>query len=95
VSQNSPINTAYAINTSSSGYTVPVGDIKSFRTPEGLLVTRAVQTKEGWKGQIIVDKNIVWESEDGHRGEDDFEGEKLALAEANKRVVNALGDLFA
>jgi hypothetical protein len=56
-------------------------------TPSGLLVTRAVETKEGWRGQIIVDKNIVFESEPQDEQSD-------ALAAANDRVVTKLATIF-
>ena len=58
------------------------------RTPSGLIVTQAVQTKDGWRGQVIVDKSIVWE------GEVSVDGES-AIQAANARVVEVLRDLFA
>lgn len=33
--------------------------------PTGLIATRAIQTKDGWRGQIIVAEEIVWESDYG------------------------------
>lgn len=57
-------------------------------TPSGMIVTQAVQTKEGWLGQVIVDKEIVWESDLRDEGED-------AIQKANSRVVEAIKDLFA
>lgn len=58
------------------------------KTPSGLIVTAAVQTKEGWLGQVIVDKEIVFES--GACDEAD-----AAVEIANKRVVDAVKALFA
>jgi hypothetical protein len=58
------------------------------RTPSGLVVTQAVQTKEGWLGQVIVDKEIAWESEAIDEGED-------AIKAANARVVEVFKALFA
>jgi len=57
------------------------------RTPSGLIVTQAVQTKDGWLGQVIVDKEIVWESEPGDGGE-------AAVGAANRRVVEAFRQMF-
>lgn len=56
-------------------------------TPKGLLITRSVETKEGWVGQIIVDKAIVWESAP-------MEDQHDASAEATSRVVARLKKLF-
>lgn len=71
-----------------SGFTVPSGESKSEHTPKGLLITRAVQMVDGWVGQIIVDKNVVWQSVSG-------DDEDEAVKAANDRVVNVLGKLFA
>lgn len=56
-------------------------------TPSGLIVTQAVQTMRGWRGQIIVDKDIVWESDPQEDG-------KEAVQTANARVVQAMKTLF-
>lgn len=82
----------YASNTtltgSSYGITfTPETSHERPKTPSGLVVTQAVQTKEGWLGQVIVDKEIVWESDAEHHGED-------AIRSANERVVEAFRDLF-
>jgi len=57
-------------------------------TPSGLVVTQAVQTREGWLGQVIVDKRIVWESDVHRDGED-------AIQAANARVVEVFRTLFS
>jgi hypothetical protein len=57
------------------------------KTPAGLIVTQAVQTKDGWLGQVIVDKTIVWES----APDEDGEG---AVKAANARVVEVIRRLF-
>lgn len=57
------------------------------RTPSGLIATQAVQTRDGWLGQVIIDKSIVWESPAAPDGED-------AIQAANKRVVQAFKVLF-
>jgi hypothetical protein len=57
------------------------------RTPSGLIVTQSVQTREGWLGQIIIDKEIVWESDPCHTGDD-------AIQDANGRVVDVFKQLF-
>jgi len=56
-------------------------------TPKGLLVTRAIELQEGWVGQIIIDKSIVWQ---GNPRDD----EKEAVQEATSRVVDRLKFLF-
>lgn len=50
--------------------------------------TQAVQTKDGWLGQVIVDKEIVWESEAYDDSED-------AIQDANTQVVEVFRALFA
>jgi hypothetical protein len=57
------------------------------KTPAGLIVTQAVQTKDGWLGQVIVDKTIVWESAPAEDGED-------AVKAANSRVVEVFKSWF-
>lgn len=57
------------------------------KTPAGLIVTQAVQTRDGWLGQVIVDKDIVWESDAQEDGE-------VAVKAANTRVVEVLRKLF-
>ena len=52
-------------------------------TPPGLIVTQAVQTRHGWLGQVLVDKQIVWESDLDEDGE-------AAVQVANARVVEAV-----
>ncbi len=55
-----------------------------------MIVTQAVQTKDGWRGQVIVDKEIVYETTPvkGSAGED-------AVQAANRRVVDAFKAMFA
>ena len=62
------------------------------KTPAGLLATRAVQTKAGWVGQIIVDKEVIWESKPFRT---DKESQKTATAAASERVLGALRKLLA
>jgi len=57
------------------------------KTPSGLIVTQAVQTRHGWLGQVIVDKTIVWESTPWGDGD-------AAIKAANIRVVEAVTQLF-
>lgn len=92
---NQPMTITWGSSTNYSGFNVPPGENKPAHTPSGLLITRAVQVVGGWVGQIIIDKNVVWQS-DTQQGEDDEEStEDKALKEANDRVVNVLGTLFA
>lgn len=58
------------------------------KTPSGLIVTQAVQTRDGWLGQVIVDKEIVWEGDATDDGDS-------AIQAANARVVQAVRVLFA
>lgn len=67
---------------------VPDANESKPKTPPGLIVTQAVQTRDGWLGQVIVDKAIVWESPAAEDGDD-------AIQAANTRVVEALRALFA
>jgi hypothetical protein len=71
-----------------TGITLVPTETERFTTPKGLLVTRAVQIQEGWVGQIIVDKSIVWQGSP-------HEDERDATQEATARVVERLRTLFA
>lgn len=74
---------------SSYGITLsPTIDETRPRTPAGLIVTQAVQTKDGWLGQVIIDKEIVWESAAEDDGDD-------AIQAANAQVVQVFRALFA
>lgn len=83
--------TAYSYGTlagSSYGITIsPTPADTRPKTPAGLIVTQAVQTRDGWLGQVIVDKQIVWESGPDEDGE-------AAVGAANARVVDVLRRLF-
>ncbi len=73
---------------SNYGFTItPDTGSKAPKPPSGLVVTQAVQTRDGWLGQVIVDKEIVWESDRYEDGED-------AIQSANGRVVEAFKTLF-
>lgn len=80
---------AYGTTTGSSyGITISPSMSESRpRTPSGLIVTQAVQTKDGWLGQVIVDKEIVWESDLANEGE-------AAIQAANARVVQVFRAMF-
>lgn len=75
------------ISNGSYGVTLTTQQGDTPQTPSGLLLTKAVETKRGWIGQIIVDKEIVWESAA-------FDEVKPALEEANGRVVERVKRLF-
>lgn len=82
----------YTIGTSSSGFqltTTTSGRPPS--TPKGLFATRAVETRAGFLGQVIVDGEIVWESDPykGYRSGED------AQREANKYIVDRFKALLA
>jgi hypothetical protein len=61
-------------------------------TPEALVHTRAVETKAGWVGQVIVGGAIVWESAalPGTASNAGYD----AQAEANMKVVEVFTNLF-
>jgi hypothetical protein len=71
-----------------TGITLVPTDTERITTPKGLLVTRAIQMKNGWVGQIIIDKTIVWE---GTPEED----ERDATQQATQRVVERLMAIFS
>ena len=75
-----------------SNYTmtfIPSGEEGSRpKTPPGLMVTQAVQTMDGWLGQIIVDKTVVFQTVPMLDPQD-------AIQAANTRVVDAIKTLFA
>jgi len=66
---------------------VPTVNHERPKTPAGLIVTQAVQTKDGWLGQVIVDKQIVWQSDPKSSGDH-------AIEEANTRVVDRIRAWF-
>lgn len=57
------------------------------KTPSGLIATQAVQTIDGWLGQVIVDKTIVFQT-------DPLDYSEAAVDAANQRVVTAVKGLF-
>lgn len=67
-------------------------------TPTELLATRAVESKDGWLGQIIMAGEIVWESEpqvDSDDEDEEFEaGSQRALAIVNRHVHDAFRRLI-
>jgi hypothetical protein len=75
-------------STGNTGITLVPTDSERITTPKGLLVTRAIQMKNGWVGQIIIDKTIVWE---GTPEED----ERDATQQATQRVVERLMAIFS
>jgi hypothetical protein len=77
----------YSLGNSSYPLTLDVEQGKKPKTPEGLLASTAVQTIDGWIGQIIVDKSIVWESKFFTNVDD-------AMEAANQRIVKQLGRIF-
>lgn len=81
---------------SSNGFVMQTTQLEPIKTPAGLLVTRAVQTKAGWVGQILVDKTIIWEgpAQTSSSPDDDEDLSSAAVKEANWRVVNALRGLL-
>lgn len=63
------------------------GTSQPAKTPPGLIATNAVQTMDGWFGQVIVDKAIVWQSRV-------YTNSDTAIDAANECVVNVIKGLF-
>lgn len=55
--------------------------------PKGLFNTRAVQVRDGWLGQLIVDTEIVYESDLHESGEN-------AVNDANSFLIDRIKRLF-
>lgn len=55
--------------------------------PVALFYTRAVQTKEGWLGQLLIDGEIVYETSVGEDGE-------FAVVQANAFLIERIKSLF-
>lgn len=84
----SSYNTTGSITTNGSTFVVPITDQgRPGQPPAGLIATRAVHTKKGWRGQVIVDKEIVWEG-------GNVKSADAAIKAANKVVVSRLRGLF-
>jgi hypothetical protein len=77
----------YGTVATGSTFTVAATGGSTPSTPSGLIVTAAVQTKAGWFGQILVDKQIVWQSKRKKTAAE-------AVAAANGRVVARVRSLF-
>ena len=77
-----------SITTTGAGLTwAPSETERPKQTPKGLLVTRAVETADGWLGHLIIDGAIVYETKP-HLDSDE------ALADVNGRVVARLKKVF-
>ncbi len=55
--------------------------------PKGLINTRCVQTKAGWVGQVIVDRDIVHETRRYEDGEDAAQAANAFVVERVKRLL--------
>lgn len=97
------MNTNYGFTISSSG--LGTGELHVDRyspsEPKDLIKTRAVQTIDGWAGQILVAGVVAWQSEPVEpTGEDDKDDKKnkpevRAVKLANERALNTIARLFA
>lgn len=69
------MTTSYNQGTMTTGMTwSPSGSPEPAKVPKGMIVTRAVETKVGWVGQIVVAEEIIWESDPrgkAHHAEED------------------------
>lgn len=79
-----------------SGFTMQTVPLEPIKTPAGVLVTRSVQTRAGWVGQILVDQIIVWESEPQTASNPESLADCAtdAVKLANYRVLDRLQKLF-
>lgn len=75
-------------STGNTGIALVPTDAERIVTPKGLLVTRAIQMRSGWVGQIIIDRAIVWEGTP-------VEDEQSATQAATQRVVDRLRAIFS
>lgn len=65
-------------------------------TPRELIATRAVETMRGWVGQVIIDSQIIWESDFVVDDEDDnLPASASAQQQANAYVIERVKNLFA
>lgn len=65
------------------------------KTPHQLIATRAIETKDGWLGQIIMSGEIVYETDP--QVDDDGEhvrGSELALEAVNTEIQEAFKRLI-
>lgn len=84
-------STTYTLANWNTGMTItPQKGDRPEPTPRELIVTRAVETRDGWRGQVIVDQEIVYETEPVLGGE----ASQTVLSEANGYVVDRVKALF-
>lgn len=63
-------------------------------TPKELIATRAVETKDGWRGQVIIDSEIVWETEPITGSGEDEAASTFVQRQANAYVIDRIKSLF-
>jgi hypothetical protein len=72
-----------------SGITLATGEGQMpAKTPKELIATRAVESKDGWLGQIIMSGEIVYQTKPQDTSQD-------ALTKVNRRVHNRFKRLIA
>jgi hypothetical protein len=81
----------YSGSMNNQGWQMIPDTTEPVKTPAGLLATRAIETKAGWIGQVIVDREILWESEPFT---DEKDAQRDATAAASQRVIQALRTLL-
>lgn len=82
-------STSGSITSSGTTWTMtPSQGSRPEKPPKGLIVTKAVQTQQGWLAQVFVDSDIVWESTHYLEDSDD------AIDKANEVVVRAFKSLL-
>lgn len=82
------VGISYSLTNSGISISASPGSNVPQSVPKELLATTAVKTKSGWRGQLVIDGVIVWETKSCESSED-------ALVAVNKRVVSRLRDMFA
>lgn len=86
-------STSGSITSSGTTWTMtPSQGSRPEKPPKGLIVTKAVQTQQGWLAQVFVDSDIVWESavylEDGDAA---IDAANLVVVESFKSLLKVTG----
>jgi hypothetical protein len=80
-----------ASNTTTLSYSgIVIGSDKGeppVKTPKELLVTRAVEVKDGWLGQVVMDGEIVWETPGWEKAEEALGAANVQVREAFKKLI--------
>jgi hypothetical protein len=90
-------NQGFTTGTNTIMFSPPAGD-RPADPPKGLISTTAVHTRDGWRGQVLIDGEIILESDPFPDGEGayvpDPDGKRDAVKWANQIVIDRLKRLF-